>query len=177
MVSLREWRTAGITQRVRVWAVFQEQWLKGGCSIAYTGEVPWMFQDGCVWQDMKDIYSQLSPESVDSRVIICYTSQSFFVPPCPPSHLPCLVQHEGSCIGRRLSAHKGQSNNKTGTWVWEFYEESGKAAESLGLPAWNYSVIPTLHEPSDSQFLTQDSWDNMFERWILHCWSIFSGSF
>lgn len=176
MVSLREWRTAGIIQCMRVWAVLQEEWLKDGNSIAYASKVPWLFQGGCGWQDMKDIYSQLSPESVDSRVIVCCISQSFFVPPCPPSHLPCLVQHVGSCIGRRLSAHRGKVTTKPGP-EYEFHEESGKAAESLVLPAWNYSVIPTLHKPSNSQFLTQDSWDNMFERWILHCWSLFSGSF
>lgn len=116
MVSLREWRTAGIIQCMRVWAVLQEEWLKDGNSIAYASKVPWLFQGGCGWQDMKDIYSQLSPESVDSSD--CCIAQSFFVPPLPtfPFALSCSAC--GVLHRQKTLSTLGQSNNKTRTWIW-----------------------------------------------------------
>lgn len=151
MVSLREWRTAGIIQSTRVWAVLQEQWLKGGSSIAYTSDIPWLFQDGCDWQDMKDIYSQLSPELVDSRVIICYTSQSFFVPPLLtfPFALSCSA---GGVWHRQktLSTLRGKVTTKLGPEYENFMRSLGKQLRAWcclhGITQWfPHFTNPLIH--------------------------------
>lgn len=171
MVTLREWRTAGIIQSVRVGAVLQEQWLKDGNSVAYASEAPWLCQDGCGWQDVKDIYSQLSPESWSAIPL-----NHFLFPPYPPSHaFSC-----SACGGwhRQKSQHtRGKVTAKLGPEYESFIRSLGKQ-----LRAW-YCLhritqwFPHFTKPSDAQFLTWDSWDKVLERWILHCWSIFSGSF
>lgn len=144
MLSPREWRTAGTIQSMRAGAVPQEQWLKDGNS-AYASAVPWLLQDGCGWQDMRYSLSAQSRVSREQSDSLLYLS-IIFVPPLPTFPI-CLVLFSVWGLARAEgSAQRGQSNNKTRTWLWESHEEPGKAAESLhGITQW----FP-LYKPSDS---------------------------
>lgn len=145
MVTLREWRTAGIIQSVRVGAVLQEQWLKDGNSVAYASEAPWLCQDGCGWQDVKDIYSQLSPESWSAIPL-----NHFLFPPYPPSHAfscsACGGWHRQKSLST-LGAKWQQNwdlNMRVSSGVWESSWELGTACMEL-LSDSHTSQNPLMH--------------------------------